>query len=170
MPEYGFAVSSQNTVDYQKIQDMLKKCNVQILVGFPSGRQHISTKHEGEDGEEAYKNQDEPIETAELAEQLSYGTANIPARPFLDIGLEEAKEKLNAAIEKELKKIETGQEPNWDKIGTMAVGSVQELVRSDYFKTRVPNSDRTIRIKGSDTPLIDGGDLINSLTYIVEKK
>lgn len=166
MPEYGFAANMQNTVDMQKIQDMLKKCNVQILVGFPSGRQHVATKHESE---ESFNN-NEPIETAELAEQLHYGTAQIPARPFLDEGLQAGNAILESNIGKELEKASTGQNPNWDKIGTMAVGIVQDFVRSDFYKNHTPNSDRTIKIKGSDTPLIDGGDLINSLSYIVEGK
>lgn len=167
MPEYGFAANLQNTVDMQKIQDMLKKCNVQILVGFPSGRQHVATKHESE---ESFNDNNEPSETAELAERLHYGTAQIPARPFLDEGLQAGDAMLESNIKKELEKASTGQNPNWDKIGTMAVGFVQDFVRSDYYKTHVPNSERTIKIKGSDTPLIDGGDLINSLSYIVEEK
>jgi len=47
---------------------------------------------------------------------------------------------------------------------------VQEYVRSDAYKSSAPNSPETIARKGSDTPLIDGGDLVNSLAYNVEKK
>ena len=50
------------------------------------------------------------------------------------------------------------------------MGAVQKFVRSDYYKTNVPNSSKTIKFKGSDTPLIDGGDLINSLEFVVEGK
>ena len=67
----------------------------------------------------------------------------------------------------EVKKVEEGNSANWAKIGTMAVGAVQELVRSDYYKTRVPNSQKTIEYKGSDKPLIDGADMLNQLTFLV---
>ena len=176
MPSVGFATSTRNSIDMSKIQDMMKQCNVQILVGFPSGRPHIEAKHETINGEiknSASVSTDESgnaIETAELAEKLHYGAGNIPARPFLDDALNEAQNDLSKAIKQELEKIIQGtSEGNWDKIGTMAVGSVQEFVRGPYYKTNIPNSPVTIELKGSDKPLIDGGDLINSLTYIVEK-
>lgn len=173
----GFKYSIQRTVNLKKIQDLFDKSNVTILVGFPSGREHIEARHDitqqghrkgGADVNENYNGQ--PVETAELAQQLHYGSALIPARPFLDDGIESEKRKLAEAIQEQLKKIKDGQSPNWDKVGTMAVGAIQEFVRSDYYKNAVPNSPQTIKEKGSDTPLIDGGDLIGSLTYILEGK
>ena len=48
------------------------------------------------------------------------------------------------------------------------MGAVQRFVRSGYYKANVPNSRHTVEFKGSDTPLIDGGDLVNSLEFVVE--
>lgn len=163
----------QKTADFSKIRRFFEKAEAAIYVGFLSGRMHVETKHKNEDGEYKDLGGEEPkynnIETAELARSLHYGNAVTPARPFLEEGLEAARDELEKAIGEELKKLEqTGGKANWDKIGTMAVGAVQDLVRSDYYKARVPNSPSTIAYKGSDTPLIDGGDLINSLEYIVE--
>lgn len=168
--------------ELHKIQDFLRKASFKIAVGFPSGRQHVETLHHEnrrdngvEYGEyKDYNGMDPknspPIETAELAKILSFGAQGIPARPFLEEGLEYGKKDLTAAIAKELQKIANGQNPNWDKIGAMAAGKIQEFVRSDYYKSNVPNSKKTIEYKGSDTPLIDGGDLVNSITFRVEKK
>lgn len=158
---------------YQKIQELLAKNAVTVLVGFPSGREHVPTLHKNEKGK--YEDIDggdpqdnNPIETADLARMLHYGTADTPARPFLEEGIESKRREIRQAMEQELQKQVDGTgTPNWTKIGTMAVGAVEEFVRSDHYKTTVPNSPHTIKWKGSDTPLIDGGDLINSLTFKV---
>ena len=169
----GLRVSIRNTVDTSKIQKLAKKAACNILVGFPSGRQHVPTFHKNENGE--YKTYNggniedaKPIETAELAKMLHFGAANIPARPFLDDGLNSKKDEILDALRKEAARAIEGGSANWNKVGTMAVGAIQEFVRGDYYKTNEPNSKKTIDYKGSDTPLIDGADLINSLEFIVQ--
>lgn len=166
-----FKCTIQKSVDTKKIQELLAKNAVTILVGFPSGR--APTLHKNEAGE--YEDIDggnpqdnQPIETADLARTLHFGNAIIPARPFLEEGIEARKQEIREAMEKEVQKQVDGLgTPNWTKIGTMAVGAVEEFVRSDHYKSTVPNSPKTIKFKGSDTPLIDGGDLLNSLTFKV---
>lgn len=168
----GLKVSIRNTVDTSKIQKAAQKAACEILVGFPSGRMHVPTVHKDAEGKyKGYNGESveniEPIETAELAKALYFGTANIPARPFLEDGINSKKEQLADAIKQEAKKAVDGGSANWNKVGTMAVGAIQEFVRGDYYKTNEPNSQRTIDYKGSDKPLIDGADLINSLSFVV---
>lgn len=162
----------------KKIMDILKKNDVDILVGFPSGREHVPTLHKDGKGKNAkyvgYNGEDpldiQPIETAELAKMLSYGSESIPARPFLTEGIDSKLKDIKDAMEHEAAKIIKGQAPNWEKIGSMAAGAVQEFVRGDHYRDTKPNSARTIKHKGSDKPLIDGGDLIGSLTFLVKEK
>lgn len=174
MPELFFEVKS--TVDLSKIQEVVKKCKTRILVGWPSGREHIEAIHEKQD-DGSYKGgagittkDGQVIESSELARDLHYGTATTPARPFFDdtMAQPEVQKKIAQAFGKQIKKIVEGQKPNWNTVGVIAVGAVQEFVRGDYYKTHAPNSKSWQEIKGSDTPLIDGGDLMNSLTYTVE--
>ena len=169
----GLRVNIKNTVDTSKIQALARKAAANILVGFPSGDMHVPTIHKNENGE--YRTYDgknvedlEPIENAELAKALSFGTSTIPARPFLEDGLASKKEELKKALQEEAKKVIDGGQANWNKVGTMAVGAVQEFVRGDYYKTNVPNSPKTIKYKGSDKPLIDGANLINDLKFVVQ--
>ena len=168
----GLRVNIKNTVDTSKIQALARKAAANILVGFPSGRQHVPTFHKDENGK--YRTYDgknieeaEPIETAELAKMLSFGTTEIPARPFLEEGIASKKEEIKNALQNEAKKVLDGGQANWNKVGTMAVGAVQEFVRGDYYKSTKPNSKKTQEYKGSDKPLIDGADLINSLVFVV---
>lgn len=171
----SIAVNMQKTGDSQKIQKFAHDADVEVLVGFLSGKKHVPTLHRQGKGKAAqYRGIDggEPdfsaVETAELAKTLSFGGARIPPRPFIEEGLGSRREEIKKEIGAQLENAKNGRGANWDKVGTMAVGAVQEFVRGGYYKSNVPNSKRTQEYKGSDTPLIDGGDLINSLEYIVE--
>lgn len=175
----NFQADVQKTVDAKKIQEYANKANAVVLVGFASGREHVETLHHEkrndagrEYGEYRSYNggdpaQNKPIDTAELARELHFGTANIPARPFLEEGILFKKKELAQAIGEQVKAALNGR-ANWDKVGTMAVGAIQEFVRSDYYRSNVPNSQKTIDYKGSDTPLIDGGDLVGAIDYVVD--
>lgn len=168
----GLRVNIQSTVDTKKIQETVRKAACNILVGFPSGEQHVPTFHKNAEGKYVGYNGEnvedvKPMETAELAMELSFGTATIPARPFLEEGIESKKAEISEALKQEAKRAIEGGAANWDKVGTMAVGAVQEFVRGDYYKSTKPNSKKTIEYKGSDKPLIDGGNLIQSLQYVV---
>ena len=169
----GLRVNIRNTVDTSKIQKLAQKAACDILVGFPSGMQHVPAIHKNKKGEyrtlEGGKVEEvEPIETAELAKMLSFGTSEIPPRPFLEEGIRSKQTELVKALETEAKKVMDGGQANWNKVGTMAVGAVQEFVRGDYYKTNVPNSQKTIDYKGSDKPLIDGANMIQSLQFVVQ--
>lgn len=165
----------------EQVKKMAANANADVLVGFRGGQQHVPTLHHERDengkegkGYKGYHGEDNPqdeipMEVAELAKILTYGSANIPPRPFLEEGILSKKDELKAEIGNQLEKVKNGKMANWDKVGTKAVGAITEFVRGDYYKSTVPNSPKTIQYKGSDTPLIDGGNLIQSLTYIVEE-
>ena len=176
----GLKASIESTVDIKKIQKLADQASVEILVGFPGGLEHVNTLHKNDFDKPNQKRRgkyvglhgedpldQEPLETAELARMLHYGTADIPARPFLEEGIKQNMGKIKRAFKEEVEKVMKGGKANWDKVGTMAVGAINEFVRSDYYKQRVPNSKNTIRWKGSDIPLIDGGNMIQSLDYVI---
>ena len=173
MPSTGLKTSIVNTLDTSKIQKLAKEANVSILVGYPSGREHVPTLHRKSRSEDfkGYNGEDKrdikPMDVADLARDLHFGTATIPARPFLVDGIRSKEKEIEKAMAEEVKRIEDGKSANWAKIGTMAVGAIQELVRGDFYKTSIPNSKKTIDYKGSDKPLIDGADMIGQLTFLV---
>lgn len=174
MLDNGISVKIKNTVDAKEIQKFMRQASVNILVGFPSGRQHVPTLHRKNRKEDfkGYHGESpldiDPIDNAELARDLHFGTMEIPARPFLEDGIRQNMGKLKRAMQDEVKKVKEGGKANWNKVGTLAVGAINDFVRGDYYKQNVPNSDRTKEYKGSDHPLIDGADMINSLTFLVE--
>lgn len=175
MSDDGIKVNITKTVNHKEIQKFMKQASINILVGFPSGMQHVPTWHRKDKKKDGYKGihgEDprdiQPVDTAELAKQLHYGTAEIPARPFLEDGIKQNIGQIKRAMQDEAHKLKETGKANWNKVGTMAVGAITELVRGDYYKQRVPNSKTTIEYKGSDKPLIDGGNMIQSLTFLVD--
>lgn len=152
-----------NAASSDDIRKAAASLGAEIKVGFLSGRNH----------------KEAPMETCELARILHFGTATIPARPFLEEGIENAEGKIRKDLEKELDKVTAGGTPDWAVVGRNAVSAVQQFVNSDYYKNKTPNSPETIRRKSTgkgknlkigDLPLVDTKELMNSLSFIVEKK
>lgn len=151
------------------LQEALQPKNGRILIGWRSGEPHQDViRDENENGAHGKKQlgTQDGEDMSELAKKLHYGADRIPARPFFDDAFKERQEEINNIL-----KSETGKEkPNWNKVGVQAVACVREFIESDFYKEHVPNAAQTIELKGSDHPLIDTGQLKNSLTYIVEAK
>lgn len=153
----------KSTLNLKPIQDLISPGD-DILIGYPEGRMHAGGG----------------IAMDELARTLTYGTADIPARPFLEEGILTKKNELGQLIQEHYTKRVEGKDkrPTLKRIGAEAVSAVQEFVRGDYYKQTVPNSPETIdrksrRQKGkfllSDKPLIDTGDMVNSTVFVVKE-
>lgn len=96
-----------------------------------------------------------------------YGTSRIPKRPFfrLSVGTQKAqneiKEYLNTQIENVVSGGLTGQGA-YENLGTFVVQKIKKTIMSGNF---APNDAKTIKRKGSSTPLIDTHSLYNSISY-----
>ena len=96
-----------------------------------------------------------------------YGTSRIPKRPFfrLSVGTKKAqneiKEDLNTQIENIISGELTGQGA-YDNLGVFVVQKIKKTIMSGSF---APNDAKTIKRKGSSTPLIDTHSLYNSISY-----
>ena len=96
-----------------------------------------------------------------------YGTSRIPKRPFfrLSVGTKKAqneiKEYLNTQIENIISGELTGQGA-YDNLGVFVVQKIKKTIMSGNF---APNDAKTIKRKGSSTPLIDTHSLYNSISY-----
>lgn len=173
--ENGIRASIKNTVDLKKIQALMNEAHVDILVGFAGGQHHRPTLHrkskkdELKDLEGNTSDNVKPIDVDKLARMLHFGTADIPARPFLTDGIRQNLDKIKKDLREQSQKLAEGKKANWDKVGADAAAWIKEFISSDYYKTRVPNSKRTIEYKGSDMPLIDGADMKNSITFLVRR-
>lgn len=95
---------------------------------------------------------------------------NIPERPWLHPSIIENRDKHRALNKMNLIKIMQGEmtvDEALGQLGNMAAGLAKEYVRHSSFP---PLAQRTIDRKGSSTPLIDTGNMIQSITYSIGEK
>lgn len=96
---------------------------------------------------------------AEIGAKHHFGI-DVPARPWLDRGLEKAQPEINRIVQKHGATLPL--EDVLHMIGTVS----QQNIRQYVVDLRTPpNSQETIDRKGSDNPLIDTEKMLNSITY-----
>lgn len=107
-----------------------------------------------------------------LTHEFGAPDKGIPARPWLRPGIRSGTPDYVRLNRRNLLAIVRGtmtQDTALKQLGAMATGKVQTFLRnSANFK---PLKEATIKAKGSDKPLIDTGQLMQSVTFeVVDKK
>lgn len=117
----------------------------------------------------------EAVTNAEIAMVHEYGSPSqgIPERSFLRASIDLNREKYRAYLRKAIgalleaaKKGPIDTRGIFERLGLMAAADVKALMRLEGFFT--PLKPETIARKGSSKPLIDTGQLLNSVTYELE--
>lgn len=95
----------------------------------------------------------------------NFGTINTPERPFMSNAFDDNRSKYIEALKVSAPKIMRGEVEVGQvaaKLGTVFADDIrQEIVDLDT----PPNAPSTIKQKGSSNPLIDTGQMKNSVTY-----
>lgn len=150
-------ITSDRVPDVLKaLQAMAKK---EVLIGIP---------------EEESSRPGETISNAELGYIHEFGSpaSNIPARPFLIPGVEQAQKGAAAILKEGAQETLSTNKPideSLDRAGVLASNSVKRQFTSPT-NGWPPDSPATIARKGSDRPLIDTAELRRSVTHVVVKK
>ena len=133
-----------------------------ILIGFQEGS---TTKREVK-GQRIKEGQ---LSMPEIAVENEFGTNKIPARSFMRTSFDENLPKIRKVISQQYDEIVIGNRKSQNALD--AIGSVMQgfIVTKIRQITSPPNSPRTIAEKGSSKPLIDFGQMIQSVTYQVIK-
>lgn len=108
-----------------------------------------------------------PIDIATLAGIHEYGTATIPARPFQAQAFDKNLSKINAMVKKEVSAVIDGDRTirqSLQNIGVFHKGNIQAIFDGGSF---APNKPATVKAKGSSKPLIDTGQLRQSVDFEV---
>jgi len=144
-----------------------------VLVGIPA--------------EKAPRNSEEAkghdISNAALAYIHNFGspTQNIPPRPFMDPGIMNAKDQITAQMQKAgeaaLDGNADGVRKNFEAVGLIAATSVKLKIREGPFQPLRPATIRARQRRAGKKlasseirPLIDTGQLLASMTYVVREK
>lgn len=98
---------------------------------------------------------------AQIGAMNHFGTDKIPARPWLDVGVASGSQEILDTI---ADGIEDGEHiyPIMNRVGLVAVAAVQNYMDELSSPGNAPS---TIKRKGDDNPLIDTGELKQSVTY-----
>jgi len=108
----------------------------------------------------------EHTDIVEMAKGLHFGTAKVPPRPFLDDAIRENWEEVSKLIIGSMVWRFRGLKA--DVQFAFAANDVAHVVRQfitdgSYYKGVAPNAPSTIENKGSDTPLLDSGQLVDHI-------
>jgi phage gpG-like protein len=145
------------------IKAILDLANKDVLIGIPeSGGEH----------------EDSEISNAALGYIHNYGSpaANIPARPFLEPGVEHAQEKIAEQMKKAGQAATDLNREGVDKAmhacGLVAQNSVRAAITDGDFTPLKPATVKAREREGhsGDKPLIVTGQLRDSVTYVVQDK
>lgn len=109
------------------------------------------------------------VDMVDIAVYNAFGTATIPKRDFIGGAAEKYRQDVATVMDHLARKVEDGASPDaaLHTLGQFYQGRQQAHIRSGEF---TPNAPSTIKKKGSTVPLIDKGQLINSVRYEVLKK
>lgn len=141
----------------QQVQDALKK-EMQKISG---GGFALVGIHE-----EAGNVEGENFSMATLGATQHYGNKQIPARRFLDNGVEAGNKEYIATIQEGIEK-GLSVERILNQVGLIAVGFVQQYM---VDLKSPPNAESTKQRKGSDNPLINTRALSQSITHSIANK
>jgi hypothetical protein len=110
------------------------------------------------------------LDGSHVKAENEFGTQIIPARPFMSTSFDENKALINRAIQGEYKKIAGGNGTTERSLGLIGQLMTKLIVQKIRAIVSPPNSPRTIAIKKSSKPLIDFGQMIQSVRYKVVLK
>ncbi|WP_423196787.1 Bacteriophage protein [Cupriavidus sp. H19C3] len=136
----------------------------QVLVGIPDSAPE--------------RKDDEPLSNAAIGYIQETGSPanNLPARPFLVPGVASAEEKTVPQLQKAVEAALDGDLPRAEKRMASAGLAAQNSVRAKINSGIAPQlKDSTLaarrrRGRTGTVPLIDTGQLRNSITYVIRKK
>jgi hypothetical protein len=163
---------SENKGGEIKLEALLKiMAKSYVKVGFPSGKEPGKPDRQSEDTASSM------ADVATIAAIQEFGTTRagrgnsvtIPSRPFMKNALDTNKKKLGILQGKLSTEILEGKrsvQNGLEIIGEFMVGNIKRAIND---MTDPPNAESSIKAKGSSHPLIDSGQMKNSVTYIVMK-
>lgn len=108
------------------------------------------------------------LTVAEVGALNYYGHGHVPARPFLDVGLQRGADKMAAVQEAAARAVAEGRrtvDQALNAVGLVAQGVIQEAIADGAVPP--PNAPSTIKAKKSSKPLVDSGVLRQSITFVV---
>jgi len=109
----------------------------------------------------------EGILLSDIAFFNEYGTVNIPERPFMRGWFDSDLQRIKKFAQKLYEKVADGKMTAEKALKTLGQWGQDEIRKSILKLKSPPNAPSTIRQKGSSNPLIDTGQMMNSIHHTV---
>ena len=142
------------------IKDIVQASKTSVEVGFQNGDiTHLQVKGD--------RKQSPGVSIAQIASYQEFGTDNIPQRSFMRTSFDENEQRINRFAENQFGLVLDGKQnvlKAFSLIGQLVQGIIQVKIREIRYP---PNAASTIKRKGSDKPLIDFGQMIQSVRYAI---
>ena len=148
----SFKIKEKQFIDLAKLKKQIK--SGKVSVGLPKGK-----SGQYEDGSTVI----------EVAAWNEFGTEKIPERSFIRVPVQQNKAKYIELAKKQAQKIYTGKTTVDDALGILGLFMSDKMKASFTDNEWQSNSAETIEKKGSSRPLIDTGQLRNSITWQIIK-
>lgn len=142
------------------VAEIQKLNNSYVTVGFQQGTvTRAQTKGQ--------RSQKAGLSIPQIAAQNEFGTDKIPARPFMRTAVDSNRAKIDKAINGEYDKVVAGTstvKKSLNLLGLFMTALIQKQIRATHYP---PNAPSTIARKKSSHPLIDFGQMIQSVRHEV---
>ena len=152
----------------------MKKNDNSLFIAYEKNLQQFkdSVVKAGILAKDGRENHSEGITEFQIGMNHEFGVPekNIPRRSFIRVPIENNIKEITKLIENNHKLVSENAmsaKVALDRIGIKAQNTIKESFRNNDWK---PLKRATVKRKGSSRPLIDTGQLIGSISYIVEKE
>lgn len=150
------------TPEGKRLKEAAEKLSEDAVgIGYQRGKATHKAKRKGE----------KDVDMVDIAAWNEFGTSTgIPARPFLKNSIESYQDEIKKDMETCVQMVMNGADPvtALNGLGATHKGRVQRSITEGEYE---PNKPSTIRKKhGKATPLIDTGQMRQSVHYVVKKK
>lgn len=128
--------------------------NTSVKVGFPKESSETNSERDG-------------VTALEKATANNFGVG-VPKRPFMSIAFRKNEREYKRLIQSHMAKIEKIDYIKFlNQLGLKAQGDIQKAI---IDLQSPPNAQSTVEAKGSSSPLIDTGHMMQSASYFIESK
>lgn len=116
-----------------------------------------------------FQSENTEIEVINRAMWNELGTVNMPSRPFMRNSIDWNIDEINRFMKEQKEVLMNGGNARevLENIGLFQKDLIQNEILTGDFE---PNAPYTVEKKGSDHPLIDTGEMLRSVNFMIQQK
>lgn len=153
------------------MRELQELSRLKVCIGYQSSDgEHKARKQNGKRRKKGKTpKEDKSVSNLDVAMWNELGTSRSPSRPFMRNSIDNHTDVIRAAAGAQIKQLATGASARavLESMGTMQKGLMQHEITEGHFLANAPS---TIRRKKSDRPLVDTGQMRQSIHFVIRPK